>query len=66
MQVAITTAGFDRKNGLLEQHEYLEKILDKLLHDETYFGVIYALDDEDDWADEKQLDQGESEPGRQP
>jgi len=52
MQVAITTAGFDRKTVCWEQHEYLEKILDKLLHDETYFGVIYALDDEDDWADE--------------
>jgi len=53
MQVAITTAGFDRKTVCWEQHEYLEKILDGLIHDETYFGVIYSLDEEDDWMDDK-------------
>jgi phage terminase large subunit-like protein len=46
----ITTAGFDRSGICYEQRTYLTKILDGVVKDETYFGVIYTIDDEDDWS----------------
>ena len=52
LQVAITTAGFDRQSICWEQHEYLEKILNRVVDDETYFGMIYTIDEGDDWKDE--------------
>jgi len=53
IQVAITTAGFDQKTVCWEQHAYLEKVLDGIIHDETYFGMIYTLDKGDEWEDER-------------
>jgi phage terminase large subunit-like protein len=50
---AITTAGFDRNTICWEQHEYTQKILEGSVNDDTYFGIIYCLDEEDDWQDEK-------------
>jgi phage terminase large subunit-like protein len=47
----ITTAGFDRSGICYEQRTYLTKILDGVVKDDTYFGVIYTIDDEDDWSD---------------
>jgi len=56
LMVAITTAGFDRKSLCYQQHEYLEKILDGVVEDDSYFGMIYGLDvedleDADSWKD---------------
>ena len=53
LQIAITTAGFDRQSICWEQHEYLEKILKGVVHNDTYFGLIYTIDEEDDWRNEK-------------
>jgi phage terminase large subunit-like protein len=53
LQIAITTAGYDRESICWELHDYLEKILDSVIQDETFFGVIYTLDPDDDWKDEK-------------
>jgi phage terminase large subunit-like protein len=61
LQIAITTSGFDRHSICFEQHSYLQKILEKVYNDETYFGLIYTLDgydggsdeDKDDWQDQK-------------
>lgn len=65
--IAITTAGFDRSSVCYEQRSYVESVLSAVLarhegmgyetkgnthDDETYFGVIYTLDDGDDWQDE--------------
>ena len=33
-------------------HDYIENILNGIVKDETVFGIIYTLDDEDDWTDE--------------
>ncbi len=52
LQLAISTAGFDKHSICWEQHSYLEKILSGVLKDETYFGMIYTLDPGDDWEDE--------------
>ncbi len=49
----ITTAGVSRSSICYEQHMYVKKILLGTHEDDTYFGIIYTLDDEDDWRDPK-------------
>jgi phage terminase large subunit-like protein len=49
----ITTAG-DNKYGICyEQHQYLKRILDQTIDDESYFGCIWTVDDEDDWTSDE-------------
>lgn len=48
---AITTAGFDRSGICYEERGYITKILDGVHDDQEYFGIIYTIDDDDDWAD---------------
>lgn len=48
---AITTAGFDRSGICYEERSYVTKILDRVIDDEEYFGIVYTIDDADDWAD---------------
>lgn len=65
---AITTAGDNRSGICYEQREYLTRILNNTLHqheglgypvkggkieDDTYFGIIYTIDDGDEWATEE-------------
>lgn len=52
LMFAITTAGYDRKTLCWQQHEYTEKVSAGIVEDDSWFGVIYALDDGDDWEDE--------------
>ena len=47
----ITTAGSDRAGVCYEQHKYVKKILEGVHEDDSYFGIIYTIDDEDDWTD---------------
>jgi phage terminase large subunit-like protein len=49
----ITTAGSDRSGICYEKRTYLTKILDGVVKDDTYFGVIYTIDDGDDWSSPK-------------
>lgn len=49
---SITTAGSDRSGICFEQRTYVVKILSGAIKDETYFGIIYTIDDGDDWSDE--------------
>ena len=55
--VAITTAGIDRRSICYEKHEYTRRVLegwkDGTFEDDTWFGIIYTLDEGDDWRDEK-------------
>ena len=48
---AITTAGFDRQSLCWQQHDYAEKVLDRIVSDDTHFAFVAALDSEDDWTD---------------
>lgn len=63
----ITTAGVDRSGICYEQRTYVLSLLNSTLRkhdglgypvkgnaaeDDTYFGIIYTIDDEDDWTDE--------------
>ena len=53
MIVAITTAGFNRQSICWEKHDYLEKILtSQAIIDDSFFGMIYCLDENDDFTDE--------------
>lgn len=52
LQIAITTSGTDRESICYEQHDYTEKILRGVIQDDSYFGVIYTLDKDDNWQDE--------------
>lgn len=56
MIIAITTAGVDRRSVCYEKHEYTRKVLegwkDGSFEDDTWFGIIYTIDEGDDWRDE--------------
>jgi phage terminase large subunit-like protein len=47
---AITTAGSDRAGVCYEWHQYLKAILSGKPVDDTFFGIIYTIDEEDDWT----------------
>ncbi|HMY99248.1 MAG TPA: terminase large subunit [Burkholderiaceae bacterium] len=47
----ITTAGSDRSGICYEQRDYTIKVLEGVVQDETWFGVIYTIDDGDAWHD---------------
>jgi phage terminase large subunit-like protein len=49
----ITTAGFNIQSPAYSEETYLKNILNGLIQDESYFGMIYTLDEEDDWKDPK-------------
>lgn len=55
MLVVITTAGTNLASPCYDKHKEIEKILEGSLENEQAFGVIYAADPEDDWADPKVL-----------
>jgi len=46
----ISTAGFNRAGICFEQRTYARKILDHTHADEQYFGIIYTIDECDDWT----------------
>lgn len=54
LMCAITTAGFNQEGSIcLEQRKYLIDILEGTTDDDSFGGVIYTLDAEDDWRDEQ-------------
>lgn len=52
LTIAITTAGTNRNSICYEQYEYSEKILKRVIVDDTYFTFIACADEEDDWQKE--------------
>jgi phage terminase large subunit-like protein len=54
MMCAITTAGFNQEGSIcLEQRKYLIDILEGAIDDDSFGGVVYTLDADDDWREEK-------------
>ena len=53
MIIAITTAGTNRQSVCWEKHEYTRQVLEGIVEDDTWFGIIYTLDEGDDWRDER-------------
>ena len=49
---AITTAGVSRQSICREQHDYLEKVLEGSIEDDSYCGIIFTLDENDNYEDE--------------
>lgn len=47
----ITTAGTDRTGICYEQRTHVTKILQDIVQDDSFFGIIFTIDDGDDWAD---------------
>lgn len=47
----ITTAGFNLAGVGYEQHQYLRKILEGTHEDDSFFGILYSIDEGDDWTD---------------
>jgi phage terminase large subunit-like protein len=47
----ITTAGTDRSGICYERRTHITKVLDRVIADETTFGIIYTIDDDDDPMD---------------
>lgn len=56
LMVSITTAGVDRTGICYEQRTLVTKILSGSLQDESYFGIIYTLDPDDDWKSDEALE----------
>ncbi|MER2493376.1 terminase large subunit [Catenovulum sediminis] len=52
LTAAITTAGTNREGICYQQREYVASILKGKIEDDSYFGVIYTIDDNDDPYDE--------------
>ena len=48
---AITTAGSDKTGIAYEQRAYIINVLKGTVVDETYFGIVYTIDQGDDWTD---------------
>lgn len=62
LMFAITTSGYDRQSLCFQQHEYTEKVLEGVIQDDSWFGIIYTLDKvpdangnlvDEDWNDEQ-------------
>lgn len=49
---SITTAGSDKTGIAYEQRAYTLNILKGTVEDETHFGIVYTIDDGDDWTEE--------------
>lgn len=51
----ITTAGTDQSDVSVcwEQHCYAEQVLKRLIQDDTYFAFVAAMDEGDNWEDER-------------
>jgi phage terminase large subunit-like protein len=46
---AITTAGTNQTGICYEVRSYVQKILECVVSDESWFGIIYTIDEGDDW-----------------
>ncbi|MFZ6813739.1 terminase large subunit [Undibacterium sp. Rencai35W] len=51
----ITTAGSNRAGICYEVRTFVTKLLDRVFEDDSQFGIIFGLDDGDDWASEAAL-----------
>ena len=52
MTFGISTAGFDRLSLFFVLDEYTKKVLQGVVQDDSWFGVIYTIDKGDEWDDE--------------
>jgi phage terminase large subunit-like protein len=53
LHIIMTTAGNDFNSACWQEHEYAEKVLSGTITNDRYLAVIYAMDKDDDWEDER-------------
>lgn len=53
MSIVITTAGFDKLGPCYQYRAMCVDILNGIKKDERLFAIIYSLDEDDDWKDER-------------
>lgn len=51
LMLFITTAGMEGNSYCLEVRDYAEKVLNRVVEDDSFFGIIYTLDSEDQEQD---------------
>jgi phage terminase large subunit-like protein len=51
--IMLTTAGYDRQSVCFEMHQYAQEILDGVREDDSFWSVIYTIDEGDDWTSPK-------------
>lgn len=51
----ITTSGSNRAGICYEIRTFVSRLLDGVFEDDSQFGIIYGLDDDDDWTSEQAL-----------
>lgn len=51
MILSITTAASNQSGIGFEQWKYTQRVLRQEINDERYFGIIYTIDEGDDWRD---------------
>ena len=49
----ITTAGFNVHSACHDERDYAISVLRGTVEDDTYFAIIFTIDEKDDWKDEK-------------
>lgn len=49
LTIFLTTAGYDFSSICYEYHEYARQVLTGVIRDDTFYPVIYAADQDDDW-----------------
>lgn len=47
--LAVTTAGFNRETICFNLHSYTQKVAEGSLEDDTFFGIIFSIDEKDRW-----------------
>lgn len=50
--IEITNTGAGTTNVCFDHHQYTQKILDGMMENDAWFGVIFGIDPDDDWRDE--------------
>jgi phage terminase large subunit-like protein len=51
LMVVITTAGSNLAGPCYDKRDQITKILDGVFDNDEIFGIIYSIDDDDDWSD---------------
>lgn len=51
----ITTAGYNLGGPCFDKHTEVKRVLDGLIENDELFGIIFSIDEADDWADPKSL-----------
>ena len=63
MMYAVTTAGSNRVSICHQMHDYTKKVLEGVVHDDSFYGIIYSLDrlESEDGLGEGPLEDWENE-----